>query len=309
MVLNGVPVNLKGQQLLPGSEKYKALLGDLIQRELRQGVATGPCHQYIGKTLAQYDAAENNVKPQWIRGRSGNYTYYCVTTGLNALDVEFLRDTVTSAPRAVDTATVYVAPAGLNIGDSLGHTNTDINERKRNAMIYADSLCLKKRMLWLHGYSTVAHGSRGLGHLDSDMLATVPLKTSEPNSSQLRTGRYGTYSIGTDFGNNIINESLADGIPVLLEQEFNDGQVRTEVVTWLPVGHLCPPRHGSYPGHCRGQRSAAYWSGRECSFHLMGCMPPGQRGRGGSAGGSERGRAAGLGAPPSPEYVRISALQ
>ena len=65
-------------------------------------------------------------------------------------------------------------------------------------------------------------------------MATMPLATLEPTGAQKREDRYGTFINKVDYGNNIINESLADGIPVLLEQEFLDGQMRTEVVTWLP---------------------------------------------------------------------------
>jgi len=111
----------------------------------------------------------------------------------------------------------------------------DPEERKKNLTTWLDSIALKKRVLFLHGASDNSTSSkRGNGNADAEMMATVPVRTSEPNTMDRGTARYRGHQTSISYGNNIINESLADGIPVIMEQEFNDGQVRTEVVTWLP---------------------------------------------------------------------------
>ena len=100
VVLNGLPVNLKGQQFPVESKEYKNLFGNLIQRELGYGsegsgnvlALFAEPHLFNSQfgtavTPETWLAAEKLAAPRWIRGRSGGYTYYCVSTGLNTCDV------------------------------------------------------------------------------------------------------------------------------------------------------------------------------------------------------------------------------
>jgi hypothetical protein len=238
-------VNLKGQQFgitaTAYSDDYKDLLGNLIQRELGSGIGGGsPAvvlpEEFSGSTRAAYAAAEYLVAPKWVRGRSGNYTYYCVSTGLNHLDVNKCID-ATQSPSSVRSATSGIEYKGNNwLGDQfVGEKTIDAEERKKNILVWLDSICLKKRVLFLHGLTdNVGSTKRAISYHDADMMATMPIRTSIPNGVFERKTQYRSSRTEIDYGNNIINESLADGIPVLMEQEFNDGQVRTEVVTWLP---------------------------------------------------------------------------
>jgi len=246
VVLNGEPVNLKGQILTAAtSGSYRNLLGNLVSREVSGGQIASMHPWFVSSSEAVYLAAEKLTSPRWVRGRSGNYTYYCVSTGLNHQETQFLRTTIPHASRVAEAATAFTdgddtddmktVAYRLNIGDQFCGSEVPAQERAKNISMYLDNLHLKKRMIWLHGYSTnVGASERQTEYKDSEMMATMPQATSEPSGDQKRASRYGTFISKVAYGNNIINESLADGIPVLLEQEFNDGQVRTEVVTWLP---------------------------------------------------------------------------
>ncbi|MFN9909051.1 MAG: hypothetical protein ACK56F_23500, partial [bacterium] len=85
---------------------------------------------------------------------------------------------------------------------------------------------------------------RAPDHFDSEMLTTVPVVTRTPvaaisrgsaaNIDQPPNTKYRSFEATVAYGTNLINESLADGIPVILEQEYNDGRIHSEVVTWLP---------------------------------------------------------------------------
>ena len=263
LVINGQPVNLKGQIYDLRNDDYKELLGKLPQREL--GFGTGAVNTYAakepwsfatvvsnvggstaGQTVSptEWYAAEEAVRPKWVRGRSGNYTYYCVSTAINHKDVNALllqADGAVIVERKIAADTTYAGFTAL--GDQMVGQNVHTKEKTKNLYYLIDNLALKKRQLWLHGATdNVGKTHRHSGHHDSEMLNTVPLVTKVPVADHPRGGDLGTYpnsryrSFATHvtFGNNVINESIADGIPVILEQEYNDGRIHSEVVTWLP---------------------------------------------------------------------------
>ena len=264
LVINGQPVNLKGQIYdLRANNDYKELLGKLPQREMGFGmgtVASQPSKEpwafatvsanvgnATGQTVteANWFTAEEAVKPRWVRGRSGNYTYYCVTTAINHLDVNALL-LHADGRQIVERKAADVAYDGFQaLGDQMVGQYVPTVERQKNIYYMIDNLALKKRQLWLHGSTdNVGKTHRHEGHHDSEMLNTVPLVTKVPVGVVPRGGaieppnypntRYKSYETYVTFGNNIINESIADGIPVILEQEYNDGRIHSEVVTWLP---------------------------------------------------------------------------
>jgi len=198
VVLNGSPINLKGQQFgitaASGStagtftNEYKALLGNLLQRELGSGIGAGspalaasPA-EFIGVTPAEWIAAEHRVRPQWVRGRSGHYTYYCVSTGLNHLEVNYAigLGQGTNALRVQNIQTAYAG--NRYVGDQfVNEAVVEGEERKKNMLVWLDSISLKKRVLFLHGSSeNQGNTKRAIEYGDADMMATMPLRTHKP---------------------------------------------------------------------------------------------------------------------------------
>ena len=134
LVLDGFPVNLKGQQFKSAAEaKYVSVLGALPQVELLRsasgavtsvapgvwaaaGIAVG--NPFSNNTtnndtlkdainVATWTTEEEKVRPRWVRCRSGGYTYYCVTTTINDMDAKSIQDRLS-----------IVRPAGDNWADA-----------------------------------------------------------------------------------------------------------------------------------------------------------------------------------------------
>ena len=191
-------------------------------------------HTGTAVTPETWLAAEKLAAPRWIRGRSGGYTYYCVSTGLNTCDVTSVLAFAAASERKSDTTTTY---AGIRtFGDTLVGEATPAAERPVRVLQWLDSVNLKKRVLFMHGTSSnVGETKRADTFGDAEMMAEMPGSNSIPTTVEVRTNRYRSYEVTAGaLYSNIINESLADGIPVIMEQEFISGQVRSEVVTWLP---------------------------------------------------------------------------
>ena len=269
VVLNGQPVNLKGQTFSISatevSSEYKRLLGQVLQRELGYGTdhnqaslnaadfnARGSPHETASAlTEAAWCAEEFKVSPRWTRGRSGHYTYYCVSTGINAAEVNWLLHLANTggapgqqnpAPRNQDT-TELCNPALRIFSNQMVGNHARPNERQAAMIAWIDQIALKKRMAFLHGLPDTADPTtRPASHRDGTLLSTTPSTVHIPNGIERGAQAEATHRLRyrptrneVAYGMNIINESLlADGIDVILEQEFNDGQVRSEVVTWLP---------------------------------------------------------------------------
>ena len=214
-----------------------------------EGFVLRPPHEAIGAhDAATWADAETKVSPRWVRGRSGQYTYYCVSTTLNHLDVAYaLGLCADGASRDQDGKGPPANPASRWFSDQMVGTHATVGERQAAMRLWLDSVALKKRMLFLHGMpDTQGRTNRLQSYRDAQSYATVPLTTSlhtgvqkapthlNPTEAE-KKARWRSSRAEVSLGNNIINESiLADGIDVILEQEFNDGQVRSEVVTWLP---------------------------------------------------------------------------
>ena len=237
LVLNGQPVNLKGQTFSISenavSPEYKSLLGQVLQRELGFGTdqktnaiefnEAASLHETSASTSEPaWCAEEFKVSPRWIRGRSGHYTYYCVSTGLNASEVNYLLHLANTGGTA--------PTAALRNQNATGETIAALR-------MFSD------QMVGTHATAFERQAARPTNHRDGTLLSVTPSVSSVPNginrgtdaTAQERAARFRSTRNEVAYGMNIINESLlADGIDVILEQEFNDGQVRSEVVTWLP---------------------------------------------------------------------------
>ena len=236
IVLDGYPVNLKGQHFKDvESSDYVQTIGSLPQVELLEGtgadtVAPGVWaaagfgsdpHEFssnnpnasskAAEDQATWVTEEKKVQPRFVRGRSGGYTYYCVTTSLNNMDAASIQARLMSVrpPNGVwtDTKKLVNAPDVFTGAQAPATTKTlAINQ-------ILDNLSLQKRVLWLHGVATAndtvpsSSGTGGNlrpvtenGTADSRNMHTMPTTTSSllsgiiPRMSTTST-RYGEHQV------------------------------------------------------------------------------------------------------------------